>query len=303
MFNIMSTLQRGRSLMGRSFRIINTPHCTRPFATSILHSERVLSDKNSSSSATICFLHGLLGNGRNLKTFANKVCAQSQESAVLLDLRGHGKSISKPVKKPHSFENCVQDVKDTLEATETVINTMVGHSWGGRVALQYAASVDNLERLWLLDTVPGQANESVERVIRAVTSLQMLSEPILDRAKVVEILNEEHGLDMATAQWLASSLNTSTGSFGFDLDVVHGVWSEFAAQDFYGLLEEILTTKSNIRVDLVRGGANRAWTVDTLRQLESLQGPNFGIHVLPKAGHNVHIDDLPGLLQLMHSKV
>jgi pimeloyl-ACP methyl ester carboxylesterase len=292
------------------------------------------------TSTNILFLHGLLGNGRNLKTLASKVCAQHQASTsssahhhvagLLMDLRGHGKSAEPQhlhlAKSPHNFEACVQDVTDTLvhAGSRYYPKIVVGHSWGGRVALQYAATTrtvpDNhqeeleglhqtLDRVWLLDTVPGEANESVERVIRAVTSF-LQGEPMepLTRKQVVDQLTLCHGLDKGLAQWLASSYtpqNRTTGeqqSFGFDLDVVHGILPEFEHQDFWGLVETCCL-EQNVRVDLVRGGKNTGWTVDILRKLSALQKErpsHFQVHVLPKAGHWVHTDDLPGLLQLMN---
>jgi pimeloyl-ACP methyl ester carboxylesterase len=123
-----------------------------------LHSE-VISNKNESGGHTV-FLHGLLGNGRNLKTFAKQVCKETNATGYLMDLRGHGKSRLPPNNncgpQQHSFEACVQDV---AQATESIpVTSIVGHSWGGRMALQYAAKMppESLERVWLLDTVPGK---------------------------------------------------------------------------------------------------------------------------------------------------
>ena len=274
---------------------------------SLLHSELIhhdtakdgsKSNNASTSNKHMVFLHGLLGNGRNLKTLATKASAQTGHTGVLLDLRGHGKSFLKQQtvwQEPHTFDACVQDVQTSLQITPH--DTLVGHSWGGRVALQYAATTsgDSLDRLWLLDTVPGKADESVERVLEAMYKLHQ--SPPADRKQVVTLLTQQHGIDKATAQWLASSFNAKTGDFGFDLNVVQGLWPEFQTQDFFGLVEKCI--QAGTRVDLVRGGKNTGWTVEILRELNALQGPNFAVHVLPKAGHNVHVDDLPGLLEIM----
>jgi pimeloyl-ACP methyl ester carboxylesterase len=171
------------------------------------------------------------------------------------------------------------------------------------MALQYAAAATQqqqqtaLKRVWLLDTVPGQAHTSVEQVIDAVDQLQRQQPPPSDRKALVQTLTNEFGLDIAIAQWWGSSFHN--GDFGFDLSVVQDILPEFATQDFYGLLEELL--ENDVRVDLVRGGKNKGWTIDTLAKLESLakQHPEkFGLHVLPKAGHWVHVDDLTGLVDL-----
>jgi cyclic pyranopterin phosphate synthase len=119
-------------------------------------------------------------------------------------------------------------------------------------------------------------------------------------------------MDTGIAQWLASSYNNKTGDFGFDLKLVQDIKPEFAHQDFIGLVRTILennerrlsedsnSTKTTT-IHLVRGGKNKAWSIEILRQLESLAREyptTLYLHVLPSAGHWVHVDDLPGLVEL-----
>jgi pimeloyl-ACP methyl ester carboxylesterase len=153
------------------------------------------------------------------------------------------------------------------------------------------------------------ANESVEQVIdtvdQVVTNIQNSSSGTMDRKQIVQELTKA-GLDQGIAMWLASSFEGS--DFGFDLSVVHDILPEFATQDFYGLLNESLT--QNIKVDLVRGGKNQEWNsgpdgMSILRELEEIQRQypdKFTTHVLPKAGHWIHVDDTKGLVQLFATK-
>jgi hypothetical protein len=225
---------------------------------------------NSSSADSIVFLHGLLGNGKNLKTLAKNVIASRQERGVLLDLRGHGRSPSQQA--PHTFDACVQDVHNTLPSVPSLV---MGHSWGGRIALQYVHSLlldENetaLPELWLLDTVPGQAHDSVNQVLEAVQRIKDLSDK-----QTVALQLEEYGLDRGVAQWLAASLSkNSNGGFrwGFDVEVVRNVLPEFQHQDFIGMVGEI--TREGGRVHLVKGGANAAWdeSPSILSQLHELE--------------------------------
>ena len=296
-----------------------------------------------------------MGNGRNLKTFARNVLKLKQQlqpsqhqpspqqyHGILMDLRGHGKS--------YNYINIIIIIRTT---TSTYISTLctrcgtyiiitrrtrgiiltpstdivVGHSWGGRIALEYgvvrSTSGNPLQSIWLLDTVPGQAHESVDQVIHAVTEILAKSKEnnnkkLLDRKELINLLTQTYNMDMGIAQWLASSYNNQTGDFGFDMKLVQDIKPEFANQDFIGLLRIILqsnekrlaeaenedsnTTPTTItKIHLVRGGKNKAWSVDILRQLEALvkeYPTTFYMHVLPSAGHWVHVDDLPGLVDL-----
>ena len=321
---------------------------------------------------SIVFLHGLLGNGRNLKTFARNVVKKQQQkeqilesmssssmsssslllhhekhyhcqSGILVDLPGHGKSrLSVDDKNgiPYSFERCVTDVLHSTTVTSrpsgVVPKILVGHSWGGRLTLEYTArqvqqrqqqqsqsdqlrtDYNNdddendqnsiLHSAWLLDTVPGVANDSVNRVLDAVDQIEEQSSHggVLDKKQLVETLTDRFKIDVATSQWLASSyrLPDETGKdnvdFGFDLHVVKDIFPEFGTQDFMGMVYEILVNGTT-QLHVVRGGKNTAWTVPVLNDLQKLQKDfptKFGLHVLPKAGHWVHIDDQKGLVDL-----
>jgi esterase len=287
-------------------RIVNNNSQRRPFAT--LHYETISSssknDNNDMPDHAIVFLHGLLGNGKNLNTLAKKATWQADAAVgILIDLRGHGKSritttSNSTISGPHNFQACANDVRETLEKVPTATTSkisLVGHSWGGRVALQYASAQNNVQNLFLLDTVPGHADDSVQHVLDTIRILLNQSNLPGNRKELIHSLTTDYDLSPAVATWLASSYNSQEGDFGFDMDVVDGIWDDFSNQDFYGLVQTCID--QGVNVNIVRGGKNAAWSMDILRQLQAIQGVN--LHVLPKAGHWVHVDDLTGLLALL----
>lgn len=268
-------------------------------ATNRLHYEEL---GDASSVETTLFLHGLLGNGKNLRGLAKAVNAPS---SVLMDLRGHGKSPS--FDGPHNFENLAIDVKNTLENMHhRTLSVLVGHSLGGRIALEYAhhlvvnGTSTAPPTTWFLDTVPGKANEAVERVLTAVDQVRLTT-----KREIVQQLGEQ-GIEEGISLWLASSLQQTQDEglqWGFDLKVAQGVLEHFSDQDFLGMLEKICTN-TETTIHLVRGGKNKEWGDNPalLPALDKMRNNfnNLHIHVLPKAGHWVHADDLKGLVQLFH---
>ena len=258
--------------------------------STMLHATKV------GSQASTVFLHGLLGNGKNLKTMAMKF-----GGGLSVDLRGHGRSPSGS--PPHTFENCAKDVLATFGPGNPT--AIVGHSFGGRVALDCAVMLSDSRAettTWLLDTVPGEADSSVSAVIDALQSIN--PENYENRQQLSEALHKEHHLDIGLAQWLTSSVtSTSDGlEWGFDLSVINALMPEFKSQDFVGKIEHlILSGNQNNTVHLVRGGKNAAWTGDVVSKLQGLSTRSNGrfiLHELPNAGHWVHVDDLPGLVNL-----
>lgn len=315
-----------RSCSRRYLRKACTPTATRLFHSSprisVLHSEWIGStsdEGNNNNNETIVFLHGLLGNGRNLKTLAKKVVethnnnnTTANKQGLLLDLRGHGRSDS-IIEGPHTFSSCVRDVHSTL-STENTPTKVMGHSWGGRIALEYTHSLlsttdntDTLPSLWLLDTVPGQAHDSVLQVLLAVESIDLVN---MNRNQVAQRLVDV-GLDVGIAQWLASTLKqdrtTKALSWGFNVEVVREILPEFHNQDFVGMLRDILKEGGGSEVHLIKGGLNTAWDESPriqlqLQELQEEYPWQFEQHLLPNAGHWVHVDDLPGLLNIVEEK-
>ena len=89
-------------------------------------------------------LHGVTSHGRHFAQLATQL--SDRFNVVALDLRGHGGSAWEP---PWHLE---QHVEDVLESAPEGGCAWLGHSFGGRVAYEAAASAsERVDRLVLLD--------------------------------------------------------------------------------------------------------------------------------------------------------
>lgn len=101
------------------------------------------------TSPKLIFLHGLMGRGTNWRTFARHFSQKHQ--CLIYDQRGHGQS-----QQPESGYELLDYAKD-LENILTDLQweppyRLVGHSMGGRVALQYAnMHPEKLQSLVIVD--------------------------------------------------------------------------------------------------------------------------------------------------------
>jgi pimeloyl-ACP methyl ester carboxylesterase len=137
---------------------------------------------------------------------------------------------------------------------------------------------------------------------------------------IANILHEDYGIDRGTAAWLATSYRppandgSASSSFAFSVPIAQALLRNFAQQDFWEQLEGVLrnadgrsepsssSSSTLLRVDLVMAGKNPLWSPEVTDRLYALQDRHpdaLKLHVLPKAGHWVHVDDLQGLLELM----
>ena len=81
-------------------------------------------------------LHGILGSGRNWRTFARRLAARAPAwTFVLFDLRHHGDSGAPP--PPHTLDAVADDLA-ALAAEVGRPQVVIGHSFGGKVAACYA---------------------------------------------------------------------------------------------------------------------------------------------------------------------
>ena len=98
--------------------------------------------------AVVC-LHGITGHGLRFRRLAEERLA-NRFRVLAPDLRGHGRSDHEP---PWTFGTFVDDVLETIDAADVGSAAWVGHSFGGRLALEIAAAApERVERVALLDT-------------------------------------------------------------------------------------------------------------------------------------------------------
>eukprot|EP00986_Skeletonema_menzelii_P014056 scaffold8844_cov127-Skeletonema_menzelii.AAC.2 len=298
----------------RSYSSISTPK----LAYEIITDGNVVSSQEDQEKETIVFLHGLLGNAKNLRTPAKKLTRQLPHlSALLLDIRGHGGSSSSQHLQPHNFHSCVQDIFHTLKPLGLVgknsPTAVCGHSLGGRIALQYSHTLQQEQhdhniltpkQTWILDSVPGTPDPSVHHVLKAISSIPL---PITCKSTLIETLMSEYKMNKAIAQWIASNLKGKKDEYSwvFDLEIANELVDNFADQNFAEMIHEITTGSSNkalnSTIHLVMAGRNKEWKEDIVANLKSIPtfGDSFHMHKLENAGHWVHVDAVNELTQLM----
>ncbi len=110
----------------------------------LLHTHRWGGD---GAEPVVC-VHGLVQNGRVYEGLGSRL-ADAGRSVLAVDLRGHGRSGRMP---PWNVETHASDLIQTLEENGVERMTLVGHSFGGLVAVHAAARLgERVERLVLLD--------------------------------------------------------------------------------------------------------------------------------------------------------
>ncbi len=108
--------------------------------------------ESSADAPSIILLHGLFGSASNLGMVARGLA--NDFSVFSLDLRNHGKS---PRADTMSYDEMADDVADFIRAQQLDRCHVLGHSMGGKVAMQLAQNQPQLiDKLVLADIAPVQ---------------------------------------------------------------------------------------------------------------------------------------------------
>lgn len=282
--------------------------------------EEVKSFQEKPYECTAFVLHGLLGSGRNWRSFSRSLASFLSPSLwrmVLVDLRNHGKSAEiEGLLPPHNIENAAKDLANLVESEGWKWpDVVIGHSMGGKVALQFAKgcadghygeNVSLPKQLWVLDSVPGKVIQDngdgeVEKVLQ---TLQCLPSTIPSRKWLVDhMLNL--GFSKSLSHWIGSNLKKSgeQETFAFNLEGAVQMFQSYRDTDYFPLLEH---PPKGMEISIVRAENSDRWNKDIIQQLDRCSSKRVGetegmvsVHVLPNAGHWVHVDNPKGLLEIV----
>lgn len=155
---------------------------------------------------------------------------------VAVDLRGHGQSPTPD--PPHTLDACVEDLDRLSRALPQRPEVVVGHSFGGKVALLYGDEPEHgVVQSWVMDSTPdarppaGSAWEML-RVLRGAPG------PFPTREEGVQAVLE-HGYPRPVAQWMTTNLVPHGEEFRWRLNpgVMEELLRDFFRTDAWGAVE------------------------------------------------------------------
>jgi pimeloyl-ACP methyl ester carboxylesterase len=231
----------------------------------------------------------------------------------LVDLRHHGESQGAP--PPNTLAACAADLAALLAELGQEPDVIAGHSFGGKTALMFSQLFPGRARqVWVLDSNPGSQEPSADNeVIRVIACVRKTTTPAADRAQVVAELVGQ-GLSSGTSNWLATNLQRQADGFvwRFNLDAIYELMLDYFRVDLWPVLESG-QTESDYRV-VVAERSDR-WAPESRARLEAMLetvrsrehtvrgNGTVELHVVPNAGHWLHVDNPSFLLELMASNL
>ena len=226
-------------------------------------------------------LHGFLGMSDNWKTIGTKFGEQGYE-VHLLDQRNHGRS---PHTAEMNYSVMAEDVVQYCNNRNLKNVILLGHSMGGKVAMQVAAENPSLvEKIIVVDISPKYYSPHHQTILEGLTALD--NETITSRGDAEDFL-AQFIKDQGTRLFLLKNLYWKTKeklALRLNLKVLKENVEEVGKALPAGLKYE----KPTLFIKVERSDYITAEDEDLIR----LHFPNAEVVSIPGAGHWVHAENM-----------
>ncbi|HMG16416.1 MAG TPA: alpha/beta fold hydrolase [Saprospiraceae bacterium] len=233
----------------------------------------------------IIILHGLLGTLDNWQTIANHL--SSQFTVCLLDLRNHGRSPHTPAMDLHLM---AADVLEFMESHWINSAVIMGHSMGGKVAMQLALEYpDNVDKLIVVDIAPKKYSPGHYEIFKALDAINLKT---LKERKDAEQQLSDKLKDPSVVQFLLKNLTREKdASYSWKMDL------KSIENNYLKLIGAIDSIEVFDKPCLFIRGGNSNYILD--EDLESIKKnfPNTKLATIKEAGHWVHSEKPKELLE------
>ncbi|CAM8932738.1 unnamed protein product [Rhodiola kirilowii] len=277
--------------------------------------------KSIQDAPTAVLLHGILGSRKNWGTFAKRLAKEFPTwQFLLVDLRCHGDSAAIKKRGPHTVASAALDVLKLVRQLRITPRVLVGHSFGGKVALsmveQAAKPLARPVKVWVLDATPGivqaggDGEDHPEELISFLSST--FPNEVSSKRFVIDALLEK-GFSKDVAQWVVTNLQQTktSGSTAaeftwiFDLNGIAEMYKSYEETNLWEIVEDI---PRGVHVNFLKAERSlHRWALEDLRRIHAAEeiaieeGGGVEMHVLEDAGHWVHSDNPDGLFRILSS--
>ncbi len=228
---------------------------------------------------SLIVLHGLFGMLDNWITLGKKFAEYYH--VYLLDLRNHGRS---EWDEEFSYKAMALDLHEFIR-NQSIANPLflLGHSMGGKVAMQFAADYPTLlNKLVVVDIAPRAYPVHHGTILEALNSIDL---PTLTSRSQAEEIMAQYGLDTSTRQFLMKNLyRTEEGTFAWRMNL------EVLSAKIDKVGEKLHYQQAILKPTLFVGGGKSNYIQETDYEEIKQIFPHSTIQIIEDAGHWVHAE-------------
>lgn len=235
----------------------------------------------------IIIMHGLFGMLDNWLTVAKSLAEDYM--VILLDLRNHGKS---PHSELWSVSLMAEDVRDFMEKNWIHEAVILGHSMGGKVAMQLALTEPDLvEKLIIVDIAPKKYKAGHQLIFEALHAVPI--EDIKSRQEAEESLGSFID-DKGVCQFLLKNImRKKEGGYRWKMNL------KAISENYETILESSEGEGSFDEPSLFIAGGNSNYILPEDEEDIQHLFTDAQVKRIDGAGHWVHADKKDELLELI----
>lgn len=263
----------------------------------LLHHDRITAD-DATPERWLLVLAGIYGAGRNWGSVARRlVDERSGWGAVPVDLRGHGSSPA--MEPPHTVEACAADLAALVEAEEIRAEAILGHSFGGKVALLYARRrPEALRHVFVIDSTP-DAREPGGSAWAMLEVLRDAPGPFATREAAIEAVLAG-GFAPPVAQWMSTNVDRGDDEayrWRLDPDQMEALLRDFFREDAWDVVED---PPEGCTIHLVRASESNVLTDEAAERIEAAARATDRVRLhRVEGGHWLNADNPEALHRLL----
>lgn len=246
-------------------------------------------------SRTLVMLHGIYGRGRNWQAIARALVAARPEYACwLIDLPHHGDS--GPGRYGDTVTGLAADLRDWTGVEGVAADAILGHSYGGKVALAYAAhGIARPLQLWIVDSTPEPKPPSGS-AWDMLAIVRGLPDRFAAREEAVDAIVAA-GFPPGVGQWMATNLARSGDGFVWrlDFDAMERLLLDFFRTDLWPVVE---SPPPGLDLHFLKASESSAISPDAVRRIEAAASPSLHLH-RREGGHWLHAESPRAVTELL----
>ena len=241
-------------------------------------SEQLLATTVGGQGAAVILLHGLFGASDNLGRIATELEKEFQVWRV--DLRNHGNSFHSD---EMNYPLMVQDLYRSMQANNIEQAYLIGHSMGGKVAMQFALTYpEKVTGLIVADIAPVKYPAHHQAILKGLESLNLAE--VANRKMADAVLAEYIDIP-GVRQFLIKSLdftNKVTARWKFNLKAI--------VEHYHEILAACTAEKPFTGKTLFIAGGLSDYIKPEYKDSILALFPNSELKIIPETSHWLHAE-------------
>lgn len=244
--------------------------------------------KIGSGSQNLIILHGLLGSSDNWQSIAKQI--NPNYSIFLIDQRNHGRS---PHTDTMNYTLMAEDIKTFIHQNNLANTSILGHSMGGKVAMQMALNFsNNIQKLIVVDIAPKKYSGGHEPILQAMQDAPIAN--TTDRKEVEQFL-ESRIVDASERQFILKNLYRNE-----DKQLVWKCNLNSIIKHYTELMDFPNTSKQFLGNTYFIKGQLSDYITPNDKQVITSIFPNTIYFSVPNAAHWVHADNPTEFIEIIN---